>query len=272
MKKTNDEFGDRMKMYESFTTKDRVLPRIPVVARLDGKAFHTFTKGLERPYDERLSKLMIETTKYLVAETNANCGYTQSDEITLVWYITDMKSQMMYDGKLFKIISDLAAMGSVYFNSRLGEFLPEKVGTLPRFDCRVWNVPTVDEAANCFLWRENDATKNSIAMLAQSMFSSKQLHGKNGSKMQDMMMLEKEVNWNDCPVFFKRGTYVQRQRKLTKFTTEELERLPAKHKARKNPDLMIERNIVEVRELPPIGKVANRVDVILYGKEPEKYQ
>jgi len=89
--------------------------------------------------------------------------------------------------------------------------------------------------------------------------------------MQDMLMLEHGINWNDYPSFFKRGSYVQRQRKLTKFTTEELERLPAKHKARENPDLMIDRNVVEIRELPPIGKIANRVDVILNGAEPENH-
>lgn len=86
MKTNKDAFGNRMKDYEAQTCGIKMMPRIPVIARLDVKGFSKFTKGLKRPYDERLSNLMIETTKYLVKETNANCGYTQSDEITLVWY------------------------------------------------------------------------------------------------------------------------------------------------------------------------------------------
>ena len=150
----NDEMGNRMKAYESQTTQTKLIPLLPVMARLDGKGFSKFTKGLKRPYDERLSKLMVETTKYLVAETNANCGYTQSDEITLCWFTEDPKSQPYWNGKVFKILTDLSAMCSVYFNEKLAEYLPEKVGKRPRFDARVWNVPNVNEAVNTFLWRE----------------------------------------------------------------------------------------------------------------------
>ena len=119
MKTTNkkDSFGDRMKAYESQTCGIKLMPRIPVVARLDGKGFSKFTKGLKRPYDERLSNLMIETTKYLVKETNANCGYTQSDEITLVWYTDKIDSSIYFDGRLFKMIGDLSAMASVFLRS-----------------------------------------------------------------------------------------------------------------------------------------------------------
>lgn len=267
--KTTDfqTLGDRMKGYESLTTQTKLMPKLPVVARLDGKAFHTFTKGLKRPYDKRLSDLMVETTKFLVSETNANCGYTQSDEITLVWYFENDKTQMSYGGKLFKLQSDLSALCTLFFNKRLEEFLPEKKEQMPRFDCRVWNVPTLDEAVNCFLWRENDATRNSISMAAQSEFSHTQLQGKNRSQMQDMLMLDRNINWNDYPAFFKRGTYVQKSRKMIKFSTEELERLPKRHAARKNPDLMIERNVVEIKPLPPMSKIDNKVDVILFGKD-----
>jgi len=262
----NDALGDRMKMYENQTTKDRLIPLLPVVARLDGKGFSKFTKGLKRPYDERLSKLMVETTKYLVEETNANCGYSQSDEITLCWFTDDPKSQPYFDGKIFKILTDLAAMCSVFFNEKLPEYLPEKVGKRPRFDCRVWNVPNVNEAVNAFLWREFDATKNSISMAASSYYSHNQLDGKNGSDKQEMLF-QKGINWNDYPSFFKRGTYVQRKVRTGKLTFEELEKLPPKHNARKNPELLIERKFVEELELPPLSKIVNKVDVIIFGKE-----
>lgn len=261
----NDTLGDRIKNYES-QSDIRMLPLIPVIARLDGKGFSKFTNGLKRPYDERLSNLMVETTKYLVKETNANCGYTQSDEITLVWYSNSRDSQIYFNGRVFKMISDLSAMASVFFNSKLGDYLPEKVGKMPRFDCRVFNVPTVEEAVNVFYWREMDATKNSISMAASDLYSHKFLMGKNGSEKQDLLF-QKGINWNDYPSFFKRGTYVQRKKVLTKFSAEEIEKLPSKHKAKIDPDLQIERWIVDRVDLPPISKIENRVGVILYGED-----
>jgi tRNA(His) 5'-end guanylyltransferase len=266
--KTKDNFGDRMKMYESQTTGIRLIPKLPVIARLDGKGFSKFTKGLKRPYDERLSKLMIETTKYLVKETNANCGYTQSDEITLMWYTDRIDSQIYFDGRLFKMLSDLSAMASVFFNRELSKYLPEKSDKMPRFDARVYVVPTLEEAVNSFLWREQDATKNSITMAASAYYSHNELVNKNGSEKQEMLF-QKEVNWNDYPTFFKRGTYVQRKRVLTPFTAEEIERLPAKHNARKDPNMVIERWVVDSIELPKLSSIENSVDVIVFGEDPK---
>jgi tRNA(His) 5'-end guanylyltransferase len=268
MKTNKDQFGDRMKMYENQTSGIKLIPRIPVIARLDGKGFSKFTKGLKRPYDERLSKLMIETTKYLVKETNANCGYTQSDEITLMWYTDKIDASIYFDGRLFKMLTDLSAMASVFFNRKLGEYLPEKADKMPRFDARVYNVPTLDEAVNSFLWREQDATKNSISMAAQHYYSHSELMGKNGSDKQEMLF-QKGVNWNDYPTFFKRGTYVQRRRVLTPFTSEEIEKLPQKHNARKDPNFAIERWVIDIVELPKLSSIENSVDVIIWGKEPK---
>lgn len=266
MKKTKDQFGDRMKMYENATCGIKMLPLVPIIARLDGKGFSNFTRGLKRPYDERLSKLMIETTKYLVKETNANCGYTQSDEITLVWYVEDMRSQIYFGGRFFKMVSDLSAMASVFFNRNLEDYLPEKKNKMPRFDCRVYNVPNPIEAVNAFLWREKDATKNSVSMAASEYYSHNFLMNKNGSEKQELLF-QKGINWNDYPTFFKRGTYIQRKRVFSKFTSDELENLPAKHNARKNPNMEIERWIIKELDLPPLMKVENKVDVILYGED-----
>jgi tRNA(His) guanylyltransferase len=268
MKTNKDQFGDRMKMYENQTCGIKLIPRIPVIARLDGKGFSKFTKGLKRPYDERLSNLMIETAKYLVKETNANCGYTQSDEITLMWYTDKIDASIYFDGRLFKMLTDLSAMASVFFNRKLGEYLPEKADKMPRFDSRVYNVPTLDEAVNSFLWREQDATKNSISMAAQHYYSHSELMGKNGSDKQEMLF-QKGVNWNDYPTFFKRGTYVQRKRVVTPFTIEEIEKLPQKHNARKDPNFVIERWIIDIVELPRLSSIDNSVDVIIWGKEPK---
>jgi len=269
MKKGKDSLGDLMKAYENQTCGIKMLPLIPVIARLDGKGFSKFTKGLKRPYDERLSNLMIETTKYLVKETNANCGYTQSDEITLMWYSDSHESKIYFDGRLFKMISDLASMASVFFNSKLAEYLPEKKDKLPRFDCRVFNVPSVEEAVNVFYWREKDATKNSITMAASEFYSHNFLMGKNGSEKQELLF-QKGINWSeDYCTHFKRGTYIQRKIKTGILSKEEQYLLPENHNARKDPNFTFERKVVVELELPPLSKVKNKIDVIIYGKDYE---
>jgi tRNA(His) 5'-end guanylyltransferase len=267
-KDSNDALGTRMKGYEMAEAGRRLMPLLPVMIRLDGQCFHTFCKGLERPYDEGMSLLMTETTAHLVRKFNAVIGYTQSDEISLILYVDNMKSQLPYNGRIQKLIGDGATSASSFFKENLMPYLPDKVGKDPQFDCRVWNVPSKEEAVNSIMWREFDATKNSISMAAQSMFSHKELQGKNGSEMQDMMMLEKGVNWNDYPAFFKRGTYFQRKIIKRKFLGKELEKLPPRHHARLNPDLEIERSVVAMIEMPPITKVTNRVEVFFDGAKP----
>jgi len=262
-----DSLGDRMKFFENFETGRIAMPGLPIMIRLDGKNFSKFTKGLERPYDKRLSDLMIETTKFLVKETNANCAYTQSDEITLVIY-TDRESQPYFGGRFFKITSTLASRASVYFNRLLPEYLPEKVDQMPTFDCRVWQVPSLMEAVNAFIWRENDATKNSITMAARCFYSYAELLNVNGGVKQEILF-KKGINWNDYPAFFRRGSYIQRKVVNKKMTVDELETLPEKHLARQNPDMVIERSVISVVDMPVLSTVTNRVDVIIYGKEPE---
>jgi tRNA(His) 5'-end guanylyltransferase len=254
-----------MKGYEAAEAMRRLLP---VCVRLDGKAFHTFTRGLPRPYDERLSRLMVETTRHLVAETNARIGYTQSDEISLVLYSSDPKSQIFLDGRVQKLTSILASMATAAFHRHLPDFVPEKAGALPLFDCRVWNVPTLDEAVNTLIWRELDATKNSISMAAHAHFPHGRVHGLDGAQMQELLFREKGINWNDFPAFFKRGTYVQRRRVLRPFSAAEIEQLPPKHAARTNPDLVVERAEVRAIELPPLARVVNRVAVVFEGADP----
>jgi tRNA(His) guanylyltransferase len=261
-----DAFGDRMKNLEMAEAGRRCMPLLPIIARLDGKGFSKFTKGLKRPYDERFSKLMVETVKYLVHETSAVCGYTQSDEITLAWYSSTMNSQVYFDGRIQKMVSVLAAKCSVKFNALVPLFVPEKHGKEAVFDCRVWNVPTLSEAANSFLWREFDATKNSISMAASEYYSHKELMGKNGSEKQEMLFL-KGVNWNDYPSFFRRGTYIQRKEIQKVHTAEELESLPPKHAARLNPDLIVTRHVVTQLDLPPLQKITNRIETLFLGAD-----
>jgi len=263
---SGDEFGNRMKELEG---REQVvaMPLLPLVVRLDGKNFSTFTRGLERPYDVRLSELMTNTAKYLARETNAHIAYTQSDEITLVLYSDNIKSQIYFDGRIFKICSILAAKCSLFFNKHLREAIPEKAHLDPVFDCRAWTVPNKMEAANAVLWREQDATKNSISMASQSFYSHKELMGKNGSDKQEMLF-QKGINWNEYPDFFKRGVFIQKVKLKRPFSIAEIKSLPDRHEARRNPNLVVERTEFKEIAMPPFGKVVNRVEVVFDGETP----
>lgn len=257
-----DKLGDRMKLYEQMEAGRKLMPGLPICVRVDGRAFHTFTRGMKRPYDEDMSAAMIETMKFLVEQTDACIGYVQSDEISLV--LSDIKAPM-FDGKIAKLNSVIASMATAKFNEVIHKSYPNK--PLAFFDCRCWNVPSRTEAVNNILWREFDATKNSISMAARSVYSDAQLLGKNGSEKQDMLM-EKGINWNDYPVFFKRGTYARRVVISRKFTDEELNELPEHHEARNNPDLLITRSSIEVIDMPIFTKVMNRNEVVFDGTVP----
>ena len=226
------KIDERMKKYE-YVTRNHLAIRTPVVVRIDGKAFHTFTKGLISPYDELLAQAMEETMLYL-CENVQNCvlGYRQSDEISLL--LIDYKtfeSQPWFDNNISKIVSVTASMATAKFNEsfkRLAKetiskllndvylkelsdeerekyisVLENKIKTLALFDSRAFNLPR-EEVANYFLWRQNDAVKNSIASTGQKYFSTKQLNGKNGMQIKEML-LEKGINWENYPTVFKRG-------------------------------------------------------------------
>jgi len=265
-KKSMDNFGDRMKMLERQETGRRFIPLLPIYARIDGKCFSKFTKGMERPYDVNMSRCMIETVKYLVEATNARVGYTQSDEISLLWYSDSYDSQVFFDGKIFKMTSILAAMATSAFMMEAMKVWPEKVmKARPVFDCRIFQLPTKNEAANAFLWREVDATKNAVSMAARSVFSHKELDGKSGKEMQEMMWAKAGINFNDYPAAFKRGTFVQRRTVIKELTPEVLARIPEGRR----PTAPVERREIAEIEMPPFRKVVNRVDVLFDGAEPE---
>lgn len=260
-KYAKDALGTRMKMYEEPSTSRKAFKGQPLVARLDGKAFHTFTKGLKRPYDKRLSDLMVDTMKALVDRFNANVGYVQSDEITLVWLTTpDSTVELPFSGRFQKLESLLAGFCSAYFNKQLDFYLPEKADQVPYFDCRAFVVPTVQEAYHAVLWRQQDCTKNAISMAAQSMFSHKYLQGRSGSEMQELMWKEKGVNFNDYPAFFKRGTFARRVKEERMLTEEQLAKIPEGHR----PTGPVVRSFVDTVDIW-LTKQPDPVATLFYG-------
>jgi tRNA(His) 5'-end guanylyltransferase len=260
-----DALGDRCKQFEMAEAGRRAMPGLPLLVRLDGRAFHTFTRGLRRPYDERLTRCMIETTRFLVRDQCAAVGYTQSDEITLLWYAPDPKAPLPFDGRYQKMTSVLAGLASARFGQLVREELPEKAGETPCFDCRVWQVPTREDALEVFVWREDDAVKNSISMAASAYYTDGELHGKDSSAKQELLF-QRGVNWNDYPAAFKRGTYLQRQAMLRPLSEEERAAIPEAH--RPPPGQLFSRRQVVALELPPIRRVGNALAVLFEGAAP----
>jgi tRNA(His) 5'-end guanylyltransferase len=228
--------GERMKGYE-FQSKTTLLKRMPVIIRLDGKAFHTFTRGLDKPFDKEFVEIMQDTMKFL-CENIQGCvfGYTQSDEITLVLIdYQNLDTCALFDNEIQKIVSVSASMATLAFNKVLDdkmiEFAIFDKNTLKfnitegefnvngnskyamwmnkrfkaTFDSRAFNIPK-EEVCNNLIWRQQDATRNSINSLAQSLFSHKELQGINSKDVQNKMLTERNTNWNDLPITLKRGS------------------------------------------------------------------
>jgi len=261
-----DGLGDRCKAFENAEAGRRAMRGLPLLARLDGRAFHTFTRDLNRPYEHAMSTAMIETTRYLVQEMTALVGYTQSDEITLAWFESSQSaSDYAFDGRFQKLASVLAGMASARFGKLVLEHLPNKAKETPHFDCRVWQVPTLADATDVFVWREDDATKNSITMAAGAYYSDSELDGKNSSVKQEMLW-QKGVNWNDFPSFFKRGTYLQRRTFERTLTDDERARIPEQHR----PPLgtTFQRTSVVELELPPVRTIANLAALLFERADP----
>jgi tRNA(His) 5'-end guanylyltransferase len=250
------ELAKRMKDYES-VPKTRLMKRCPVACRIDGKAHHSFTRGFKRPFDEVYIKSMQQTAKYLCENIQGVVlSYQQSDEITLILVdYKELNTSPYFDYEVQKLCSVIASMATMAFNKAfeknvrewsekefpknyLGHCIREIDGTLQptidlqnryiaslnkgaTFDARVFNIPK-EEVMNLLYWRQIDATRNSIQMVGQANFSHNQLHGKNCSNIQDMLMLEKGINWNDYPTHLKRGSCcVKKPFKINEGTEQE---------------------------------------------------
>ncbi len=261
-----NKLGDWCKWLEKNFSPEIAIPKLPVILRLDGVNFSKFTKRFEKPFDSLFSKTMIDTVKFLCEETNAVVGYTQSDEITLILYSPVKEKAIYHNGKKQKILSKLTSKASNFFNKRLAYYFPNNDFSLAEFDCRIYQTPTVEDAANQLLWRELDAERNSIQSLGHAYFSTKQLHGKNSTVIKGMLKFI-DVDWLSLPDCHRKGTYIKRVTKTTSFSKEELEKLPPKHKARQNPDCFFQRTSYEVKQYPNLSLLKNRAKVIFFDEE-----
>lgn len=265
----------RMKENYEQRTKYKMTRRLPTIIRLDGKAFHTYTKGLDKPFDEGLIEDMMETTRFLCQEIQGvKCGYTQSDEISLL--LTDfdkLETDAWFDYNIQKMTSIAASIATAKFNQlrynralkvsqNTEGFIAWKqisIQTMAFFDARVFQIPEKEEVVNYFLWRQRDAEKNSVAMLAQSLYSHQELHKKNGSDMQEMSF-QKGHNWNDLHFSKKRGSFIVKQTyindKLNK-TAFELD----------NGDWQMNHNTVLFKTAIKVRSKWDNVETPMFGKD-----
>lgn len=228
-----DNLGTRMKTYEA-VPQNKLVRRMPVAIRIDGKAFHTFTRGMRKPFDEVLIKSMQETMQYLCKNIQGCVlGYTQSDEITLILVdYKELNTSAWFDNEVQKICSISASMATMAFNRAFAKNVKQEVATRKTsnmnqeeaadwivyhdrllaavdkgamFDARCFNIPK-EEVANLIYWRQLDATRNSIQMVGQANFSHNELQGKSCNQIQDMLHELRGINWNDYPTTQKRGS------------------------------------------------------------------
>ena len=226
----NDALGDRMKEYES-RNQYFLQRRTPVIIRVDGNAFHTFTRGFQKPFDEVLGNAMVRTMEYL-CQNISGCifGYVQSDEITLVLQdYRKLNTDAWFGYRTDKICSIAASMATMAFNKyfysevlkwydktiaenifqeqesvKLMKIYQNAAEKGAMFDARCFNIPK-EEVCNCVYWRQLDATRNSIQMVGQANFSHNELQGKSCKEIQDMLHEQRGINWNDFPTRWKRG-------------------------------------------------------------------
>ena len=221
-----DMLGDRMKNNYENISKTKLMRRTPVAIRIDGRAHHTFTRGFKKPFDDIYMKSMQETMKYLCENIQgAIIGYTQSDEITIILQdYKKLETAAWFDYEVQKVCSISASMATMAFNksftniaipycyenedidelSNYCDKLLNAVDKGAQFDSRCFNIPK-EEVTNLIFWRQQDAARNSVQMVGRAYYSHKELHNKNNSQIQDMLM-NKGINWNDFPTHQKRGS------------------------------------------------------------------
>lgn len=217
-----DDLGDRMKEYEkAFTSKKVDYLKKVIYARIDGRGFSKFTKGMKKPFDPMMTDCMVETTKRLVHLTHATAGFVQSDEISLFW---DLRSSapkppsMMFDGKIQKLTSVLSGIATITFYKMLLEWTSSHdedasryLAKDPHFDARIFELPDEHELANAFLWRYKDCVRNAVSMIGQSKYSHKFLQGKSTIDIRVELENDNINIEEDYPMSGLHGTFVRRR-------------------------------------------------------------
>lgn len=267
-----ETLADRMKRYEAVTTETCLIENLPIYARIDMRAGHSWCRGLEKPFDMAYVEAMQAATKHIVEKTGALFGYTQSDEASFAWKDS---TKIPFETRLFKLQSVLASM---FTGSFIAACLKNKLksriddGRIPSFDCRVMNMPSYDEVANMVLWRERDSVKNSITLLALEHFSTNELNRVTGDQKIQWLKEKKNVNYFDLPVKLRCGSYFRRETYQREMTDEELASIPEKNWPKtknENGKIVVTRSrIVPFFTEKTLSDLSNKADALLFGAAP----
>ena len=232
-----EELGSRLKTLEQ-NNETNLSYGIPIYARLDGKGFSKFTKGMKRPFDLEFREMMIAVCEELTKRIQANIAYTQSDEISLYWVNnTISNNDMNFSGRKSKWIGELAGLATAAFMKECHKRFPEKVDMLPRFDARLFQA-TEEQVVDCFLWRQMDCIKNAISMVSEVHIPKKELHGMS-TKKRLARLTELGHDFNSFDEHFRLGVFVSKQ--LKELPVDKTD-IPPEH--RKNvPDIAL-RNVI----------------------------
>ena len=260
----NDKLGDYCKSFERNYNSLRIVPGLPLYVRLDGRSFHTFTKGMLKPFDPKLISAMRNVAKGLVDEWDCKLAYVQSDEISLIFDdYAYLDAFPFFNGKITKLLSVLASSTTAKFSDETASWRLDRERwdgiPSPQFDCRIWQAPR-HYAEKYLIWRQDDAIRSSVNMMAYEYLPPILQEANIRDKKEMLKSLGHE--WESIPIPRQRGSFYGKRDFIKTYTPEQLSLLPPLHNARNNPLLEISRREVTELCLPPIRSIKNLTEVI----------
>ncbi len=267
----HDPLGDEMKALERASAPEAFPRDLPIYARIDGRGFSRFTRGMKRPFDERMTNAMLRTAVALFKDTGAKAAYVQSDEISLVWEPTPEVGEHFFGGKPFKMCSVLAGLATAHFtkailHSEIG--LADFADRLPHFDARVVGMPDRRAAAQMVAWRAQDARRNAVTMIAQSRYSHKSLQGVSSTEMRKRLTKD-GVTMRSFPEISLNGAFIYSTREMRPL--EEKIRMKIPEHKRPAPDHLFERKTPMILTYMHPGQIGNLEAVIFEEAEPVRH-
>lgn len=266
----SDPLGDKVKAYEAVANDRCFAPDAFLLARVDGRAFHTFTKGMDKPADLWLLDSMVHATVEVAADLKSRLAYVQSDEATFCWhYDSAAQGVLPFNGREQKLCSLIAGVFSASFIDALVTRDPKRyleLGRVPAFDCRIWEVPNALSQVEAFAWREKDAVKNAVSTAACTIASSSELAGmKHRERLA--LLLERGFDWDGLPRAYRAGAYVRRQSRMAEIEPETLAKIPLDKRPPFGTLVMRHETAVDPKLLS-IHQLYNAHEFFTFGAEP----
>lgn len=266
----SDPLGDKVKAFEDASNEQAFAPNAFLLARVDGRAFHTFTKGMGKPADLWLLDSMIHATIETASDFKSRLAYVQSDEATFCWrYETPAHGSLPFNGRIQKLCSLIAGIFSASFIDGLMARDPKRyleLGRVPAFDCRIWEVPSAQDQVEAFAWREKDAVKNAVSSAASTVATATELAGMK--HRERLALLEaRGFDWESLPLAFRSGAYIRRQSRMSEIDAETLAKIPPAKRPAPGALFLRHETAVDPRLLS-IHQVYNAYEFFAHGAEP----